>query len=181
MARKKQPLKRTPSASGSGAASPTSATSPSAQTVNLPGSATIADRETGPAITPNDYFTSDKGDYRMPKITEPLAYLTVLWRRYEATFAISMFETVRDRAHNMDSVGVACNCLQFRLTRCMIGFTVGERSTAYVCGVNTDNRWATINPSSVGFGTLLILYDHDRLDASSPFLRHLLGFYIIPS
>jgi hypothetical protein len=33
----------------------------------------------------------------MPKITEPLAYLTVLWRRYEATFAISMFETVRDR------------------------------------------------------------------------------------
>lgn len=129
MARKKQSLKRTPSASGSGAVSPVSATSPSAQNVDLPGSATTAGREMAPAITPNDYFTSDKGEYRMPKITEPLAYLTVLWRRYEATFAISMFETVRDRAHNID---IACTALSAGLTHDNAGLTVGKCTVTYV-------------------------------------------------
>jgi hypothetical protein len=101
MARKKQPTKRALSPSGSGAVSPTSATSPMAPTVALPRNVqAIGDGNTAPPISPNDYFTSDKPDYRMPKITEPLEYLTVLWRRYEATFAISMFETVRDRASN---------------------------------------------------------------------------------
>lgn len=101
MARKKQSLKRTSSASGSGAVTPTSPTSPSSRTAALPHSVQAIDaNHTAPPISPNDYFTSDKPDYRMPKITEPLEYLTVLWRRYEATFAISMFETVRDRASN---------------------------------------------------------------------------------
>ncbi|KAK9895512.1 hypothetical protein P389DRAFT_173123 [Cystobasidium minutum MCA 4210] len=91
---KKQAMRRSPSTTGSPAASPTIAVSPPARTTSLPASTqSPASHGSGPAISPNAYFTSDKGEYRMPKITEPISYLTVLWRRYEATFAISMFET----------------------------------------------------------------------------------------
>lgn len=92
--------KKKGSQSANGAiALPTPTISPPPRTTSLPSSAQVDANDSNghAAISPNAYFTSDKGDYRMPRITEPISYLTVLWRRYEATFAISMFETVRDR------------------------------------------------------------------------------------
>jgi hypothetical protein len=103
MARKKQSLRRSPSASGSATPVMSSAAqvAQAASASNSGGQRTAIESKNSnrstPPIAPNAYFTSDMGDYKMPTPAQPIAWLTVLWRRYEATFAISMLETVRDR------------------------------------------------------------------------------------
>ena len=62
-----------------------------------PGSAVASDMPVKQSEKPR-YAVSTKDGYRVPSLwSQPKAYLRSLWDLYEATFAISMLETVSRR------------------------------------------------------------------------------------
>lgn len=102
MARKKQSLRRSPSSGGGASISAAgqghsySRSQSSGADTPTPETIEAMERKIREAGREQDSYNSMSDHWKAPTLREPISWLHGLWRLYEATFAISMMETVRD-------------------------------------------------------------------------------------